>query len=61
MSVPPSRREQNGTGHAVRMGLEELGGTVDGTVVVVCGDTPLLTGGDPRARSPPPTPPTATP
>ncbi|MFC9845605.1 bifunctional UDP-N-acetylglucosamine diphosphorylase/glucosamine-1-phosphate N-acetyltransferase GlmU [Streptomyces sp. NPDC060223] len=36
--------EQNGTGHAVRMGLEELGGVVDGTVVVVCGDTPLLTG-----------------
>ncbi|MFJ2257470.1 bifunctional UDP-N-acetylglucosamine diphosphorylase/glucosamine-1-phosphate N-acetyltransferase GlmU [Streptomyces sp. NPDC087844] len=35
--------EQNGTGHAVRMGLEELG-VVDGTVVVVCGDTPLLTG-----------------
>ncbi|MFI9767180.1 bifunctional UDP-N-acetylglucosamine diphosphorylase/glucosamine-1-phosphate N-acetyltransferase GlmU [Streptomyces sp. NPDC052415] len=35
---------QNGTGHAVRMALEELGGTVDGTVVVVCGDTPLLTG-----------------
>ncbi len=35
--------EQNGTGHAVRMGLEELGGAVDGTVVVVCGDTPLLT------------------
>nr|WP_239150762.1 bifunctional UDP-N-acetylglucosamine diphosphorylase/glucosamine-1-phosphate N-acetyltransferase GlmU [Streptomyces sp. SID8111] len=36
--------EQNGTGHAVRMGLEELGGAVDGTVIVVCGDTPLLTG-----------------
>lgn len=36
--------EQNGTGHAVRMGLEALGGSVDGTVVVVCGDTPLLTG-----------------
>ncbi|WAX79637.1 bifunctional UDP-N-acetylglucosamine diphosphorylase/glucosamine-1-phosphate N-acetyltransferase GlmU [Streptomyces sp. KMM 9044] len=36
--------EQNGTGHAVRRGLEELGGSVDGTVVVVCGDTPLLTG-----------------
>ncbi|MFI1764315.1 bifunctional UDP-N-acetylglucosamine diphosphorylase/glucosamine-1-phosphate N-acetyltransferase GlmU [Streptomyces sp. NPDC020800] len=36
--------QQNGTGHAVRMGLEELGGAVDGTVVVVCGDTPLLTG-----------------
>ncbi|MFH8609479.1 bifunctional UDP-N-acetylglucosamine diphosphorylase/glucosamine-1-phosphate N-acetyltransferase GlmU [Streptomyces sp. NPDC018029] len=36
--------EQNGTGHAVRIALEELGGPVDGTVVVVCGDTPLLTG-----------------
>ncbi|MEW2553825.1 bifunctional UDP-N-acetylglucosamine diphosphorylase/glucosamine-1-phosphate N-acetyltransferase GlmU [Streptomyces zhihengii] len=36
--------EQNGTGHAVRMGLEELGGAPDGTVIVVCGDTPLLTG-----------------
>ncbi|MFD8983134.1 bifunctional UDP-N-acetylglucosamine diphosphorylase/glucosamine-1-phosphate N-acetyltransferase GlmU [Streptomyces sp. NPDC059564] len=36
--------EQNGTGHAVRMALEELGGPVDGTVIVVCGDTPLLTG-----------------
>ncbi|MFJ9585501.1 bifunctional UDP-N-acetylglucosamine diphosphorylase/glucosamine-1-phosphate N-acetyltransferase GlmU [Streptomyces acidicola] len=35
--------EQKGTGHAVRMGLDELGGGVDGTVVVVCGDTPLLT------------------
>jgi bifunctional UDP-N-acetylglucosamine pyrophosphorylase/glucosamine-1-phosphate N-acetyltransferase len=41
--------EQNGTGHAVRMALEELGGPVDGTVVVVCGDTPLLTGGTLRA------------
>lgn len=37
--------EQNGTGHAVRMGLEELGGRLEGTVVVVCGDTPLLSGG----------------
>lgn len=36
--------EQNGTGHAVRMALEELGGEIAGTVVVVCGDTPLLTG-----------------
>ncbi|WP_406444741.1 bifunctional UDP-N-acetylglucosamine diphosphorylase/glucosamine-1-phosphate N-acetyltransferase GlmU [Streptomyces sp. NBC_01613] len=36
--------EQNGTGHAVRIALDELGGSVDGTVVVVCGDTPLLTG-----------------
>nr|WP_030282122.1 bifunctional UDP-N-acetylglucosamine diphosphorylase/glucosamine-1-phosphate N-acetyltransferase GlmU [Streptomyces catenulae] len=41
------QHEQNGTGHAVRMGLEELtadGAALDGTVVVVCGDTPLLTG-----------------
>ncbi|MFF4902066.1 bifunctional UDP-N-acetylglucosamine diphosphorylase/glucosamine-1-phosphate N-acetyltransferase GlmU [Streptomyces sp. NPDC001068] len=38
------QEKQNGTGHAVRMALEELGGAVDGTVVVVCGDTPLLTG-----------------
>ena len=36
--------EQNGTGHAVRMALEELGQGIDGTVVVVCGDTPLLSG-----------------
>ncbi|MFI2368556.1 bifunctional UDP-N-acetylglucosamine diphosphorylase/glucosamine-1-phosphate N-acetyltransferase GlmU [Streptomyces sp. NPDC018833] len=36
--------EQNGTGHAVRMGLEELGGELPGTVIVVCGDTPLLSG-----------------
>jgi len=36
--------EQNGTGHAVRIALESLGGSVDGTVVVVCGDTPLLGG-----------------
>ncbi|WP_030544084.1 bifunctional UDP-N-acetylglucosamine diphosphorylase/glucosamine-1-phosphate N-acetyltransferase GlmU [Streptomyces albus] len=41
------QHEQNGTGHAVRMGLESLaaaGRAADGTVVVVCGDTPLLTG-----------------
>ncbi|MGC0410136.1 bifunctional UDP-N-acetylglucosamine pyrophosphorylase/glucosamine-1-phosphate N-acetyltransferase [Streptomyces sp. SAI-195] len=38
------QEQQNGTGHAVRMGLEALGGAVDGVVVVVCGDTPLLTG-----------------
>jgi bifunctional UDP-N-acetylglucosamine pyrophosphorylase/glucosamine-1-phosphate N-acetyltransferase len=41
--------EQKGTGHAVRMALGELGGVVDGTVVVVCGDTPLLTGDTLRA------------
>ncbi|MFH8567340.1 bifunctional UDP-N-acetylglucosamine diphosphorylase/glucosamine-1-phosphate N-acetyltransferase GlmU [Streptomyces sp. NPDC017993] len=48
------QHEQNGTGHAVRMGLEELsdnGITLDGTVVVVCGDTPLLTGETLRALS----------
>lgn len=41
------QREQNGTGHAVRIALEELAGggvELDGTVVVVCGDTPLLAG-----------------
>ncbi|MEU6139225.1 bifunctional UDP-N-acetylglucosamine diphosphorylase/glucosamine-1-phosphate N-acetyltransferase GlmU [Streptomyces sp. NPDC047081] len=38
------QEEQNGTGHAVRIALEQLGGNIDGTVVVVCGDTPLLTG-----------------
>ncbi|MBV2356775.1 bifunctional UDP-N-acetylglucosamine diphosphorylase/glucosamine-1-phosphate N-acetyltransferase GlmU [Streptomyces sp. J2-1] len=37
------QERQNGTGHAVRIALEELGGSVEGTVVVVCGDTPLLT------------------
>ncbi|MEV6110292.1 bifunctional UDP-N-acetylglucosamine diphosphorylase/glucosamine-1-phosphate N-acetyltransferase GlmU [Streptomyces sp. NPDC051940] len=41
--------EQNGTGHAVRIALEELGRQLDGTVVVVCGDTPLLTGETLRA------------
>ncbi|MFF2846677.1 bifunctional UDP-N-acetylglucosamine diphosphorylase/glucosamine-1-phosphate N-acetyltransferase GlmU [Streptomyces sp. NPDC058001] len=53
-AVDPATRtavqhEQNGTGHAVRMGLEELGGAVDGTVIVVCGDTPLLRGETLRA------------
>jgi bifunctional UDP-N-acetylglucosamine pyrophosphorylase/glucosamine-1-phosphate N-acetyltransferase len=40
------QHQQNGTGHAVRMGLEELaaqGVALDGTVVITCGDTPLLT------------------
>lgn len=42
------QEQQNGTGHAVRVGLESLaaeGVTFDGTVVVTCGDTPLLTAG----------------
>ncbi|MEU5209460.1 bifunctional UDP-N-acetylglucosamine diphosphorylase/glucosamine-1-phosphate N-acetyltransferase GlmU [Streptomyces sp. NPDC020742] len=41
------QHEQKGTGHAVRTALEELGDrgvALDGTVIVVCGDTPLLTG-----------------
>ncbi|MEU2660571.1 bifunctional UDP-N-acetylglucosamine diphosphorylase/glucosamine-1-phosphate N-acetyltransferase GlmU [Streptomyces sp. NPDC007325] len=43
------QEEQNGTGHAVRMALEELGAAPEGTVVVVCGDTPLLSGATLRA------------
>jgi bifunctional UDP-N-acetylglucosamine pyrophosphorylase/glucosamine-1-phosphate N-acetyltransferase len=38
---------QDGTGHAVRVGLDalrEAAGTTDGTVVVMAGDTPLLQG-----------------
>lgn len=38
---------QDGTGHAVRVGLDalrEAAGTTDGTVVVMAGDTPLLRG-----------------
>lgn len=40
------QEQQLGTGHAVRVGLEELarqGVTLDGTVVVTYGDVPLLT------------------
>ncbi|CAG7637319.1 bifunctional UDP-N-acetylglucosamine diphosphorylase/glucosamine-1-phosphate N-acetyltransferase GlmU [Actinacidiphila bryophytorum] len=40
------QEEQNGTGHAVRIGLAELarqGAAPEGTVVVTYGDTPLLT------------------
>ena len=35
--------EQNGTGHAVRLALDAVAETATGTVVVVPGDTPLLT------------------
>ncbi len=41
------QERRNGTGHAVRTALEALaadGVTLDGTVVITCGDTPLLTG-----------------
>ncbi len=42
------QEEQNGTGHAVRMAVEDLaakGTELSGTVVLTCGDTPLLRGG----------------
>jgi bifunctional UDP-N-acetylglucosamine pyrophosphorylase/glucosamine-1-phosphate N-acetyltransferase len=42
------QEEQNGTGHAVRVALNDLAARqialVDGPVVVLTGDTPLLTG-----------------
>ena len=44
---PVVQEEQNGTGHAVRTALEALaadGVTLDGTVIVTAGDSPLLTG-----------------
>jgi bifunctional UDP-N-acetylglucosamine pyrophosphorylase/glucosamine-1-phosphate N-acetyltransferase len=37
------QREQNGTGHAVRTALEATPDLVNGTVLVLPGDTPLLT------------------
>ncbi|QIX28843.1 bifunctional UDP-N-acetylglucosamine diphosphorylase/glucosamine-1-phosphate N-acetyltransferase GlmU [Nocardioides sp. JQ2195] len=40
---------QDGTGHAVRVALESIEGRVEGTVVVVTGDTPLLQGDSLRA------------
>ncbi|WP_062346526.1 bifunctional UDP-N-acetylglucosamine diphosphorylase/glucosamine-1-phosphate N-acetyltransferase GlmU [Herbidospora yilanensis] len=41
--VPVVQEQQNGTGHAVRVVLENVG-VIDGTVLVVYGDTPLLRG-----------------
>ncbi len=35
---------QDGTGHAVRMAVEAVQGSIDGTVLVAYGDTPLLRG-----------------
>lgn len=47
-AVTVVQEEQNGTGHAVRVALEDLAvkgiSTTDGPVVVLTGDTPLLTG-----------------
>jgi len=42
-AVPVVQKEQNGTGHAVRMVLEAVG-PIEGTVLVLNGDAPLLTG-----------------
>lgn len=39
---PVVQEEQNGTGHAVRVALLEAAPDVAGTVLVVCGDVPLL-------------------
>ncbi|MBI1351966.1 MAG: bifunctional UDP-N-acetylglucosamine diphosphorylase/glucosamine-1-phosphate N-acetyltransferase GlmU [Actinomycetales bacterium] len=47
-AVTVVQEEQKGTGHAVRIALADLGtrgiSTADGPVVVLTGDTPLLTG-----------------
>jgi bifunctional UDP-N-acetylglucosamine pyrophosphorylase/glucosamine-1-phosphate N-acetyltransferase len=42
-AVPVVQDQQRGTGDAVRLALEALGDGIDGTVVVLPGDTPLLT------------------
>jgi bifunctional UDP-N-acetylglucosamine pyrophosphorylase/glucosamine-1-phosphate N-acetyltransferase len=41
---PVVQAEQHGTGHAVRLALEAIAPDTDGSVVVLPGDTPLLTG-----------------
>jgi bifunctional UDP-N-acetylglucosamine pyrophosphorylase/glucosamine-1-phosphate N-acetyltransferase len=41
-AVPVIQAEQNGTGHAVRLAMDAAG-PIEGLVVVVPGDTPLLT------------------
>ena len=40
------QEQQNGTGHAVQVALEQLSHITTGTVVIVAGDTPLLTADD---------------
>jgi len=42
-AVPVVQEPQNGTGHAVRLALDAAGDQVEGAVVVVPGDAPLLT------------------
>lgn len=49
--IAPSARtafqeQQNGTGHAVKVALDSLEGNVQGTIIVLAGDTPLLTTDD---------------
>jgi bifunctional UDP-N-acetylglucosamine pyrophosphorylase/glucosamine-1-phosphate N-acetyltransferase len=41
--VQAVQEEQNGTGHAVRVALDALDETLEGTVLVTYGDVPLLT------------------
>ncbi|WP_200950135.1 MULTISPECIES: bifunctional UDP-N-acetylglucosamine diphosphorylase/glucosamine-1-phosphate N-acetyltransferase GlmU [unclassified Nocardioides] len=43
------QESQDGTGHAVRVAIDALDGPLEGTVVVVTGDTPLLRGDSLRA------------
>jgi bifunctional UDP-N-acetylglucosamine pyrophosphorylase / glucosamine-1-phosphate N-acetyltransferase len=43
-AAPVVQAEQHGTGHAVRLALEAVPADAGGTVVVLPGDTPLLTG-----------------
>ncbi|MFN2560212.1 MAG: bifunctional UDP-N-acetylglucosamine diphosphorylase/glucosamine-1-phosphate N-acetyltransferase GlmU [Jatrophihabitans sp.] len=43
-ATPVVQAEQHGTGHAVRLALEAVPADAGGTVVVLPGDTPLLTG-----------------
>ena len=42
-AVPVVQDEQNGTGHAVRLAMASVATDASGPVVVVAGDTPLLT------------------
>ena len=42
-AVPVVQKEQNGTGHAVRMVLESVG-AIEGTILVLNGDAPMLRG-----------------
>jgi bifunctional UDP-N-acetylglucosamine pyrophosphorylase/glucosamine-1-phosphate N-acetyltransferase len=41
-AVPVVQEPRNGTGHAVRIALTEAAPDVTGTVLIVCGDVPLL-------------------